>query len=183
MTHQSIDIQTAKHWLANKEAVLIDVREPAEYASKHIPGSLLLPVSSCCSAALPEYSKGKKIVVHCQKGGRGAMACEKLTFEDAGLELYNLEGGILAWEAAGLPVNSAKRQMLSLDRQVQLTIGIILIVGSLLAYYVSSLFLLLTGFVGVGLTVAGATGFCGLAQVLAKMPWNQSRIKSCCVIK
>ena len=88
-------------------------------------------------------------------------------------EVYNLEGGIAAWAQAGYHVESSGHFFLPLDRQVQLTIGLCVLVGSILAYTVSPIFLFLTGFFGLGLTFAGLTGFCGLALLMARMPWNQ----------
>ena len=92
--------------------------------------------------------------------------------QNPNLEIYNLAGGIDAWAAAGLPVRTAGF-VLPLDRQVQLTIGIVLVVASGLALLVSPLFALITGALGLSLTMAGATGFCGLARIMAYAPWNK----------
>lgn len=183
MPIRSIDAGTLKRWLDNGDAVVIDVREPAEHAAEKIGGAMLLPLSSVCKQAMP-LSGSKKLVIHCRSGKRSTNACEKLLAEDPNLEIYNLEGGISAWSAAGHPVQSSGKFFLPLDRQVQLTIGLSVLAGSILAYYVNPLFMLLTGFFGVGLTFAGLTGFCGLAMVMAKMPWNQStgtNTASCCM--
>ena len=100
MPIQTIDATTLKRWMDAGEAVVVDVREPAEHAAESIKGANLLPLGSISKAALPDYS-GKKLVIHCRKGGRGGSACEKLLAEDPTLEVYNLEGGISAWAAAG----------------------------------------------------------------------------------
>ena len=173
MPIQTIDAPTLKRWLDSGEAVLIDVREPGEHASCHIAGATLLPVGSVCKSALPKAYEGKKLVVHCLKGGRGSTACEKLLAEDSALTLYNLEGGIGAWQAAGFDVACTGKKHLPLDRQVQLTIGVMLFTASLLGYLLSPAWFALTGLIGIGLMVAGLTGFCGLARIMAKMPWNQ----------
>jgi rhodanese-related sulfurtransferase len=172
MALKTIDAKTLKSWLDNNEAVLVDVREPAEHAAENIKGATLLPLGNVSKSALPPCA-GKKLVIHCRKGGRGGSACQKLLAEDPSLDIYNLEGGIEAWNAAGLTVASSGKAFMPLDRQVQLTIGLLLIIGSTLGYFLTPAFLLLTCLIGVGLTVAGATGFCGLALVMAKMPWNQ----------
>lgn len=182
MAIKTIDAKTLKNWLDNNEAVLIDVREPAEHYAENIKGATLLPLSHLRKDALP-LSIGKKLVVHCRKGGRGGAACEKLLAEDPGLDIYNLEGGIEAWSSAGLTVASSGKAFLPLDRQVQLTIGLLLVTGSLLGILFSPAWFLLTGLIGVGLTVAGLTGFCGLAFIMAKMPWNQKVKTSCCAVK
>jgi rhodanese-related sulfurtransferase len=182
MALKTIDAKTLKTWLDNNEAVLVDVREPAEYAAENITGATLLPLGSVSKSALPPCVD-KKLVIHCRKGGRGSSACQKLIAEDPSLDIYNLEGGIEAWNAAGLVVVSYGKAFLPLDRQVQLTIGLLLIAGSLLGTLLSPAWFLLTGLIGFGLTVAGLTGYCGLALVMAKMPWNQSVKISCCAVK
>ena len=182
MALKTIDAKTLKTWLDNNEAVLVDVREPAEHTAENITGATLLPLGSVSKSKLPPCS-GKKLVIHCRKGGRGGSACQKLLAEDPSLDIYNLEGGIEAWNAAGLTVASSGKAFLPLDRQVQLTIGLLLITGSALGYFLTPAFFLLTGLIGVGLTIAGATGFCGLALLMARLPWNQRATPSFCAMK
>ena len=172
MEVKTIDAETLKNWLDKGEAVLVDVREPGEYKANNIPGAKLIPLGDITNRNLPD-AKGKKIVIHCQAGKRGGKACEKLLAEHPNLEIYNLEGGISSWANAGLPIKSSGKFFLPMDRQVQLTIGLLLLIGSTLGYLISPNFFLLTGFFGLGLTFAGLTGFCGLAYVMAKMPWNK----------
>lgn len=172
MPIKTVDAPTLTRWLAEGEAVLVDVREPAEYAALHIYGATLLPLPQISSSSLPACA-GKKLVIHCQKGGRGQTACQKLLQENPALEIYNLEGGVQAWQAAGLATCSSRSLPLPIDRQVQLTIGLCLLISSVLGYFFSPLFFLLTGVFGAGLSFAGLTGHCGLATLLAKMPWNQ----------
>lgn len=172
MAIEQIDATTLKRWIEEGNATVVDVREPAEFAAEHIEGSVLLPLSSVCCSALPEQA-GKKLVVHCQRGARGNSACDKLQAENPVQQLYHLQGGIAAWKEAGFPVESSGTWILPLDRQVQLTIGLCLLISSLLGYFGAHGFFLVTGFFGAGLTFAGITGFCGLARLMAKMPWNQ----------
>jgi rhodanese-related sulfurtransferase len=172
MPIKTVDVTTLKHWMDNNEVVLVDVREPAEHVAKSIPGSTLLPSGKVNKSALPD-ANGKKLVIHCNTSRRSSNACEKLMKEDPNLEIFRLEGGISAWSEAGHSVNSSGKFFLPLDRQVQLTIGLFVLVGSFLAYFVSPMFFLLTGFFGAGLTFAGISGFCGLAMLMAKMPWNK----------
>lgn len=177
-----VDVQTLKQWLDAGEAVVVDVREPAEHAAENIQGAVLLPLGQVSPSRLPDHA-GKKLVIHCRSGVRGSRACEQLLSESPSLEVYNLEGGIAAWGQAGHPVNASGKKLLPLDRQVQLTIGLLLLTGSVLGYLFSPLWFLLTGFIGLGLSIAGLTGFCGLALLIAKMPWNQKVCKptpSCC---
>lgn len=172
MPVRTVDAATLRRWLDNREAILVDVREPAEHHSESIQEAILLPLRSVGKSSLPPCT-GKKLVIHCRKGGRGGSACEKLLAEDPALDIYNLEGGIDAWKTAGLMVASRGRCCLPLDRQVQLAVGFCVLAGSVLAYATSPLFLLLTGFFGAGLLFAGLTGFCGLSRLLAILPWNQ----------
>jgi rhodanese-related sulfurtransferase len=98
-----IDVKQAKDWLDNNEAVIVDVREPGEYAEIHINNATLAPVGTINISQLPEHAN-KKVIIHCKLGVRGGKACEKLLAEKPDLDVYNLEGGILAWMDAGLPV-------------------------------------------------------------------------------
>jgi rhodanese-related sulfurtransferase len=102
MGFKTINSATLKTWLDSGDAVLVDVREPAEYNEVNIPHSVLSPLGEISCSNIP--IEDKKIVIHCLKGGRGQKACEKLLAENEALELYNLEGGITAWIEAGLPV-------------------------------------------------------------------------------
>ena len=104
---KSIDAKTLKAWLDKKEAVLVDVRELDEHEKMYIPGATLIPLGTIQKEMLLDYGT-KKLVIHCQKGMRGCTACEKLLLDDPSLEVYNLEGGISAWEAAGYETASKK---------------------------------------------------------------------------
>lgn len=179
---RTVDVATLKRWMDAGEVVVVDVREPAEHAAENIHGALLMPVGQVAKQKL-HVEQGKKLVIHCRSGKRGGMACEKLLLEDPNLEVYNLDGGISAWAEAGHHVVRSGSRVLPLDRQVQLTIGLLLLLVSVLGYLFSPAWFLLTGLVGVGLSIAGLTGFCGLALLIAKMPWNQkaaSLAPSCC---
>lgn len=182
MPVKSVDTATLKTWLDSGEAVLVDVREPGEYGAARIPGAFHLPLAEVSISALPDAAH-QKLVIHCKAGKRGSMACEKLLAEAPHLELYNLEGGLDAWAQAGHEVNTSGKFFLPLDRQVQLTIGIGVVTGSLLGYFVNPAWFLFSGFFGLGLINAGLTGWCGLAMLMAKMPWNQEAgaVRSFCM--
>lgn len=104
MPVRTVDPATASIWIKQATAILVDVREPAEYRAAHIPQARLIPLSEVDVDRLPA---GKKIVIHCAKGGRGQTACEKLLQQNSSLEIFNLAGGIEGWAAAGLPVERA----------------------------------------------------------------------------
>jgi len=171
MAYTTITSKQAQEWLSNETAILIDVREPAEFAASKIEGASLLPLSKISSKDLPNTDK--KLVIYCQKGFRGKSACQKVTEQDSSIVIYNLEGGIEAWQQDGNPVKVSKTKTLPLDRQVQITIGSLALLGSLAGYFYNPAFMLLPAFLGAGLLFAGITGTCGLAVIMAKMPWNQ----------
>ena len=170
----NIDPATLKEWLDNKEAVLIDVREVVEYKTCSIPHSRHLPLSqvSIDKAHLPEH-KDKKLVFHCKSGKRSMMACDKIMKEGIDFDIWNLEGGIDNWINANLPTISSKN-ILPLERQTQLGISLIILLGLVLNYASgNSYYLILPLMAGLGLLNAGLTGWCGLAKFISKMPWNK----------
>lgn len=176
--------KTLKDWLDKGEAVVVDVREPAEYESEHIAGAVSVPLGGVCCAKLPDVG-GRKIVLHCHLGGRSKAACEKLVGESSAQEVWNLEGGLAAWKQAGLPIEKSVsgKRVLPVDRQVQVVVGSCGLVGTLLGAFVNPAFLLIPGFLGAGLTFAGLTGFCGLVCILSHMPWNKAsacKNATCC---
>ena len=108
---------------------------------------------------------------------RAKKAADK--FSESGFtDTVVVDGGTQAWVDAGLPVERGAKSVLPLDRQVQLSVGILIITGVLLSHFVNPNWIWLSGFVGAGLTMAGATGFCPLRNVIAAMPWNQKG--KCC---
>lgn len=153
------------------EAIVIDVREADEYARDHIDGALLVPLSAFDAAKVPA-DNGRTVVLHCRSGRRSADAANRLLAAGRPVARH-LRGGILAWREAGFPVVENKRVPISIMRQVQITAGSLVVLGVLLAIAFHPLWALLSGFVGAGLVFAGVTGTCGLAAVLARMPWNR----------
>lgn len=99
---KTMTVKELKEHMARGTVVLIDVREVDEFAAASIEGAHLIPLGQVSVDALPETDL--PIVIHCRSGKRSASACDKLLDEDEDLDLYNLEGGIMAWEAAGFPV-------------------------------------------------------------------------------
>lgn len=153
------------------EAILIDIREPSEYAREHIIGARLVPVGSIDTHDF-DTETGKIAVFTCRSGNRTAMNAARLLAKGF-RETHMLEGGLDGWKKAGLPVHFDAKAPLDLPRQVQIGAGSLALLGALLAVLVSPWFILLSGFVGAGLLTAGLTGFCGMARLLAIMPWNR----------
>lgn len=159
---------------SGRPVALIDVRTPVEHEEMHIAGSVLMPLDRLDPAAVKAASAGaESCVLICHGGKRAEQAFRKL--QAAGCKnLSVLEGGIAAWESAGLPLERSSGNYLPLMRQVQLVVGVLALVGSILALTVNRNFALIPAFLGAGLTMAGLTGWCGLAILLSKMPWNKS---------
>lgn len=156
--------------LLEQGALLVDVREPDEYARQRIAGAVNLPLSQL-PGLLPQVA-GKRVIFHCLGGKRTAMNADKLaayTSCDACL----LDGGLEGWARAGLPVQGGQKPPLELMRQVQIAAGSLVLVGAILGFVVSLWFHLLSALVGAGLAFAGLTGFCGMARLLMRMPWNK----------
>lgn len=168
---KKITAKELKHKLEKGEVVLIDVREPAEHRGEHIEGAYLIPLDSINLEKLP--STDKPFVIHCRSGRRSMEACKKLLKENPSLELHSLDGGIVSWQDEGFHVNKSSSNILPLDRQTQVTVGFLALSGTLLGTFVEPAFYIIPGFVGTGLMFAGITGWCGMAKLLAKMPWNQ----------
>src|SRR5437763_14869776 len=170
-TMHEVEVSMLKAWMEGGEAILIDVREPPEYATEHIPGARLLPLSTFDPARVPQET-GKKVVLHCVMGMRSAQAGQKLL--DAGYTtVYNFRGGVQAWKEAGYATARGQRIPLSLPRQVQIVSGSLVLLGTLLGVIASPWFLLLSGVVGIGLVHAGVSRSCGMATLLARLPSNQ----------
>jgi rhodanese-related sulfurtransferase len=153
-------------------ALLLDVRTPAEFTEAHIPGSVLHPLDRLDPAAVRQMAEGKlACVLVCRSGGRAAQAAR--TLQAAGIpKLVVLDGGVAAWERAGLEVTRG-RKTISLERQVRIGAGSLVLLGVVLGFTVHPAFFLLSGFVGTGLVFAGITDWCGMGLLLARMPWNQ----------
>lgn len=157
--------------LASGGCQLVDVREPVEHAEAHVSGCRLIPLAQL-EARAGELDPTKPVIVMCQAGKRGQKALE--TLQRLGFNnVRNLEGGIQAWLSAGQPCAAGSRKVLPLMRQVQLVIGFFVLAGSLLTHFVDPRWIYLPMFFGAGLIFAGSTGFCGLALLLARMPWNR----------
>ncbi|MEQ9453360.1 MAG: rhodanese-like domain-containing protein [Phycisphaeraceae bacterium] len=169
--------QLSMHLQSDPNALLIDVRTPAEYHAVHIPQARLMPLDQFDTDTIRTLATdNQSIYVICHTGGRGAKACERLV--SAGLRnVINIEGGTAAWADAGLPVTRAKGAI-SMMRQVQITAGSLILLGMILAATVHPWFIGLSGFVGAGLLFAGLTDTCGMAMLLARMPWNKKKPSS-----
>lgn len=155
---------------------LIDVRTPAEFRQTHARPARNAPLDALDPDNVMQARNGsadQPLYVICQSGNRSTKACER--FVAAGhTNIVNVEGGTSAWDRAGLPVVRGKKTI-SLERQVRIAAGFLVLLGSVLGFFVHPYFIGLSAFVGAGLIFAGVTDTCGMAMALAKMPWNQVR--------
>ncbi|MEB3276240.1 MAG: rhodanese-like domain-containing protein [Cyanobacteriota bacterium] len=147
---------------------IIDVREPMEYVGGHIPGSRNIPLARLADAPLPDGP----LVLICQSGARSERGVATLRRRGLAVGIADLEGGLLAWQAAQLPIEKRKGAPLPLMRQVQIVAGGLVLLGVILSQ-VAPGWIWLSGFVGAGLMFAGISGFCGMARLLTVMPWNR----------
>ena len=166
---ECISAQDLAEQLGSRSVSVIDVREPMEYASGHIAGSLNVPLARLQQADLPQGP----LVLVCQSGNRSAKGVQTLLRQSHPYPITDLQGGIPSWQQAGLPVRRLANAPLPLMRQVQIAAGSLLLLGLILSNLVAPAWILLTWFVAAGLVFAGVSGFCGMARLLALMPWNR----------
>jgi rhodanese-related sulfurtransferase len=163
-------------WLQEGFSVLlIDVRTPAEYRELHADGAELHPLEMLDPASVQRRMaeiSAQTVCVFCRSGARAAQGAS--TLRAAGLQhVFAVEGGTLAWDAAGLPVIRGASTVLPMERQVLVAAGSLVLLGFFLGWFVSPTFFGLSALVGCGLIFSGLTGICGMAMLLAKMPWNK----------
>jgi rhodanese-related sulfurtransferase len=152
---------------------LIDVRTPVEYRELHAEPARNVPLDRLDPAEVtpPDGRKDEPVYLICRSGSRGRQACEKM-MAAGHTNVFNVEGGTLAWAECGLPVVRGKKAM-ALERQVRIAAGSLVLVGVTLGWLVHPAFLGVSGFVGAGLVFSGVTDTCGMGLLLARMPWNQ----------
>jgi len=150
------------------EARIVDVRSAAEFATGHIPGAINVPMEQV-EARTADIGNGPLVIV-CEAGARAAVVAGWLTERQP---VSVLTGGTAAWRRAGLPLVSCAPCRWTLERQVRLGAGIIVLAATLLSVLTNAKWVYLAMFIGAGLTFAGLTNICGMAVLLARMPWNR----------
>jgi rhodanese-related sulfurtransferase len=174
MTVRTISPQELKRLKEEGNRIeLIDVRTPLEYREVHVESACNIPLDTLDPPKIihnRHESTNAPLYILCRSGGRAKQACEQ--FITAGYpNVVNVEGGTLACIDAGLPVIRGKN-VISLERQVRIAAGLMILVGVVLGYSLHSGIFCLSGFVGAGLIFAGITDTCPMALLIAKMPWN-----------
>jgi rhodanese-related sulfurtransferase len=153
---------------------LIDVRTPVEFAELHAQGARPVPLDRLdVRELLSAHSAGDPpIYLICKSGARAAQARERCVAAGLGDAVRLVEGGTDAWLRAGLPVVRSPK-VISLERQVRIAAGLLVLVGVVLGAAVHPALYGLSAFVGAGLIFAGLTNTCGMGMLIAKMPWNR----------
>jgi rhodanese-related sulfurtransferase len=157
--------------LSSRPVTLLDVRSASEYESAHIPGSIHVSLdelrgeADTVAALLPDHA-----VVVCRSGARAEQACRALAATGRE-DLRTLEGGLQAWEGAGLDVARGREQW-DLERQVRLVAGGLVVTGVLASLVWPPALLIACG-VGAGLAIAAASNTCAMGTLLAKLPYNR----------
>ena len=168
-----VDPELLERWISDGEAVLVDVREPFERAEEWIAGSVPEPLSAFDAAGVGRRNSATRVVFQCKGGKRSADAAGRFCAD--GEPVYHLAGGIEAWKASGRPVSRpAKKPGIGVMRQVQIVAGTLVASGVGLGVALDPWWLVVPGFVGCGLVFAGTTGWCGMAMLLGRMPWNRA---------
>ncbi|MDB6131762.1 MAG: hypothetical protein JWM59_5 [Verrucomicrobiales bacterium] len=178
MTPDTISPDELKSLLGQGDCQLIDVREPVEHAEEHIVGSRLIPLGEIEKRS-HEITRDRPLVIMCRSGKRGAQAVANLQAKGFA-HARNLEGGLLAWKEAGQPVGRSVRKVFPLMQQVQIITGLGVLTGVVLSLTVHPNWVFLSAFFGAGLVFAGSTGWCGMAILMSRMPWNRASGQSSC---
>lgn len=167
-------VELKQFWSKNNRSsdiVVLDIREPDEYARERIDGSINIPLSQWDQLDHTLF-QDKIVLVHCQSGNRTMQAQHKLS-QLCCKEIFCIAGGLNDWRSCGLGTKCDKKAPLEIRRQVQMIVGMMLLLGVLLSHLVSPYFILITVFFAAGLLFAGITGWCGLANMLMLMPYNR----------
>ena len=170
-TLHKLSPQQARERMEGGQAVLVDIREPDEFARSHIMGAQSQPLSTWEKAHL-SVDPDADVIFTCRSGTRTAGACDRLAARVSG-DAFVLDGGLDAWAKAGLPVATNADAPMEIMRQVQIAAGSLVLIGVLLGFLVTPAWFALAAFVGAGLTFAGVSGFCGMARLLMLAPWNR----------
>jgi rhodanese-related sulfurtransferase len=153
-----------------EECMLIDVRSMDEHHSGTIPGATCIPVDNL-EQSLAQLPKDKQLLLFCRSGKRSSKACDIL-HKHGYDKISDLEGGISTWLEQGLPTIK-RRNAIPIQRQVMIAAGLLISSGMFLGHFINYGFYLIPFFIGFGLLFAGISGFCGMAILLEKMPWNK----------
>jgi rhodanese-related sulfurtransferase len=170
--------QFKKLFNENDKLTIIDVRSPVEFKSLSLAGATNIPLDILSSELVENHTKNlnatdQPVYLMCKGGQRAKLANEKL--QQLGQEIVCIEGGMDGLsQDNSLPFHKDPAAGLSLERQVRIAAGSLVLLGVILGTIIHPAVYLLSAFVGAGLVFAGATDWCGMGLLLAKMPWNKA---------
>ena len=166
-----IEAAEAHRALESGAVQLVDVREVSEIQALRVEGALNLPLSRLGELAV-HLDRNRPVFLLCRSGNRAASAAAQLrslSYRD----VLVIRGGLDAWMKSGKPVVRGTSRVWSLERQVRFAAGAFVLAGLILSLAVDFRWLALPAFVGLGLAFSALTDTCGMALILARMPWNQ----------
>lgn len=155
--------------------IILDVRTGIEHRTQALKQSHIhVPLDQLDAAAFIKthnLDSGRPLYILCRAGARAAQAAG--AFHAAGFDnVYVIDGGIVNCETCGIATK--KGQGISLERQVRIAVGVLVLSGVILGQLFSPWFYVVPAFCGAGLVVAGVTEWCGMAMLLARAPWNRA---------
>lgn len=158
---------------SNTAVILLDVRTPSEFSARRAVGARNIPLDIIpATIAAKELPKDSPICVLCEKGGRATIAADHL-IKGGHRDVHVVTGGTEFWAASGLPTEGSGRKVMSIERQVRIGAGILVLTGVILGFLINPGFFGLSAFIGAGLVFAGITDWCGMGLLLARAPWNR----------
>ena len=164
-------VEEVSEMVQTGECQVIDVREFPEFEAERIHNAKLTPLSD-----FEKHAEGidhtKPVYIMCRSGNRAKQAADRL-LQKGFTDIHVIEGGMQAWSSANLPVIKGETKVWSLERQVRFTAGSLVLLGVLLSFFVWQSLVWLSAFIGAGLVFSAVTDTCGMAMVLAKLPWNR----------
>lgn len=165
--------------LHRNDLYLVDVRSQAEHAGQHVEGAVCCPLGDWETENLMAdlrargFGADDTLYLLCQSGRRAQLAAEKIAISSA-VNVVVVEGGTQSCVQAGLPLRSTGKAVMSLERQVRIAAGFLVLTGALLGTLFNPLWYALSAFVGAGLMFAGITDTCAMGMLMARMPWNRA---------
>jgi rhodanese-related sulfurtransferase len=157
----------------NSRVRLLDVRTPGEFESGHIAGSYNVPLDTLGEHGRELSEVDDPVVLVC-RGGTRARQAEQVLRQSGMSRLHVLEGGVAAWQQVGGALRRTGRVRWALERQVRLAAGLLVLTSVVASVLVAPQLVWIAGFVGAGLTFAAVTDRCGMAMLLAKLPYNRA---------
>lgn len=152
---------------------ILDVRTPVEYREFHLKNAINIQLDKLSEESLHAagFVKSELLYVVCKSGSRAKNATQQLS--SIGYQAVCVDGGTLACKDCGMDIECSGKKAISIERQVRIAAGSLVLFGVVLSLGISTSFLFIPMFVGVGLVFSGFADWCGMALLLAKMPWNK----------